>query len=77
MERVGHGEGVKHVILYAALNPGNLTLVECHDGSFRVLHDERPVPGCRWEPHHLETAVAKFREMSARLKHTPDPNRPA
>ena len=72
-ERVGHGDGVKHVILYAALEPGHLALVECDDGSFRVLHDDRPVPGCRWEPHHLETAVTKFREMSARLKGTRGP----
>ena len=68
---MGSGEGVKHVILYAALRPGNLTLVECNDGSFRILRDERPIPECRWEAHEVEIAVKAFRALSAKLKDTP------
>jgi hypothetical protein len=61
-------DGAKHVILYAALEPGSLTLVEWNDGSYRVLHDDRPVPGCRWEPHQVEAAVKRFRQLTAQLK---------
>ena len=58
---------VKHVIFYCALRPGNLTLVECDDGSFRVLRDERPLPECRWENHELDAAIRRFRELASHL----------
>src|SRR5215210_7994115 len=54
---LGPNDGVKHVILYSALQPGNLMLVECNDGSFRILRDEQPVAGCRWESHRVEAAA--------------------
>ena len=61
-------QDVKNVLLYSALNGGHLTLVECNDGSFLVLRDDRPVPGYRWESHQLEVAVKAYRDLSAQLK---------
>ena len=63
---------VKHIIFYCALRPGNLMLVECEDGSFRVLRDERPLPKCRWESQDLDAAVTRFRELTAQFGPGPD-----
>ena len=63
---------VTHIIFYSALNPGNLTLVECDDGSIRILRNERPVPGCVWESHQLEPAVQRFRALVAQLGGAPN-----
>jgi hypothetical protein len=58
---------IKHVILYAALRPGTLMLVECSDDSLRVLRDELPVEGCRWENDQVEEAAGEFRRLAAQL----------
>ena len=59
---------IKHVLLYAALRPGSLTLVECVDGSLRLLRDDRPVEGGRWEAHEAESAATAFHRMMAQLE---------
>ena len=59
---------VKHVFLYAALDRGHLTLVECDDGTLRILRDEQPVAECRWEKADMDAAAARFRELAARLR---------
>lgn len=59
---------VKHVYLYAALEPGSLTMVQCGDGSLRILRDDRPVPECHWPGEELEAAAARFHELAARLR---------
>jgi hypothetical protein len=68
---------VKHIIFCCALRPGNLTLVECADGSFRVLRDERPLPKCRWESQDLDAAVTRFRELAAQFGRGPARKRQA
>jgi hypothetical protein len=57
---------IKHVILFAPLRPGSLMLVECADGSLRVLRDELPVDGCRWGHDQIEEAAAEFRRLAAK-----------
>ena len=59
---------VKQVILYAALGKGSLILAECGDGSLRLLRDDLPVLGCRWEPGEITEAVAAFHRMAGQLK---------
>lgn len=59
---------VKHVLLYAALRPGSLMLAECADGSLRLLRDDRPLEGGRWEAHEAESAAATFHRMVAQLE---------
>ena len=59
---------IKHVILYADLRPGGLMLAECADGSLRILRDEKPLEGCRWEYDQVEEAAAEFRRLSAELE---------
>ena len=59
---------VKHVVLYAALRPGSLVLAECADGSLRLLRDDRPLEGGRWETHEAESAAAAFHKMVAQLE---------
>jgi hypothetical protein len=58
---------IKHVMLFAALRPGTLMLVECTDGSLRVLRDELPVEGCRWDYDQVDEAAAGFRRLRAEL----------
>ena len=59
---------IKHVLLYAALRPGSLMLAECADGSLRLLHDDRPLEGGRWEAHEAESAAAAFHKTVAQLE---------
>ena len=65
---------VKHIYLYAALDAGALTLVECTDGTLRILRDDRPVPDCRWAAEDHEAAASRFRELAARLRRAGGPH---
>ena len=70
------GAEVKHVVLVAVVGRGTLTLVECADGSLRVMRDEQLVDGCRWEAHQMTEAAAGFSTSSPwRMDHTKT-NRP-
>jgi len=59
---------VKHVVLFAAVGRASLTLVECADGSLRVMRDERPVDGCRWDADQMPIAAAAFHRMRKELE---------
>ena len=59
---------VKHVVLFAVVGQGILTLVECADGSLRVMRDEQPVDGCRWDPHEMTEAAGTFHRMRTELE---------
>jgi len=59
---------VKHVVLFAATGRGILTLVECADGSLRVMRDERQVEGCRWDAGQMAEAAAAFHRMRKELE---------
>lgn len=61
---------VKHLYLYAALDRGHLSLVQCDDGTLRILLNEQPVPECRWEAAEMNAAAARFHELVARLRGT-------
>jgi hypothetical protein len=62
---------VKHVMFYAPLNPGSLTLCECVDGKLRVLRDDVPVPGCEWPAADHDAAVASYQKIRAALGDPP------
>jgi hypothetical protein len=59
---------VKHVILFAAVNAGTLVLAECADGSLRLLRDDVPLDGCRWQYDQIKDAVAAFHSAAAKAR---------
>ena len=59
---------IKYVILFAAVCTGTLMLVECVDGSLRLLRDETPIDGVRWDHHQIEEAAAEFRRRLAEME---------
>ena len=61
---------IKHVLLYASLRPCSLMLVECADGTLRLLRDDHPVDGAKWESHEIQQAAAAFHRMVAQAKGT-------
>ena len=58
---------VKHVVLFAATGGGSLLLVECADGTLRILRDEQPVDGCHWDPTEMSQAAGTFHRMVREL----------
>ena len=59
---------VKHVILFAALGSGTLMLAECADGALRLLRDDTPLDGCKWDYDQIKEAAAAFHRTVAQSR---------
>ncbi len=59
---------VKYVMLFAAVGSGTLMLAECADGTLRLLRDDVPVDGCRWQYDQIKEAAAAFHRTAAQAR---------
>ena len=66
---------VRHVLFYVPLKPGNLMLCEMDDGSLRILKNDEPVDGYRWDAGDMVRAVETFHQIKA--GHVAGPASPA
>jgi hypothetical protein len=58
---------VRTVYFDVPLHPGNLTLAEMFDGSFRVMMNDEPLPDCHWPATQIRQAVDRFQRIKSSL----------
>jgi hypothetical protein len=70
-------KGVKHVLFYVGLKPGNLILAELEDRSLAILRDDVLIPDHRFAPNEMVLAVQTYQRLKSELikhPHAADPD---
>lgn len=58
---------VRHVLFYTALTPGNLMLVQCDDGAYRIYKNDQPMDGRRWPAHQIQLVTEEYYKVRREL----------